>query len=179
MRPFIGVLEFLKRRSRRRGPGFGEFGPATSVTSLAVMAFLAAGHVPGDPGPYRESIERGIQYVLAHQHPNGLLVSRSANGPMYCHGISTLMLAEIAGMTADRELSARVPGGSRSGCQADSGRPGRSQERRSCRRLALSSEHSNDSDISVTGWQLMAPAGGQVRGLRSAIEQHRLGPSRT
>ena len=103
------ALEFLKKAQQKDGAwASGGFGPATSVTSLAVMAFLAAGHVPAAPGPYRESIERGIKYVLAHQQPNGLLVSRTSHGPMYCHGISTLMLAEIAGMTADQALSARA-----------------------------------------------------------------------
>ena len=71
------ALEFLKKAQQPDGAWVsGGFGPATSVTSLAVMAFLASGHVPGEPGPYRESIEKGIQYVLAHQHKNGLLVSQ-------------------------------------------------------------------------------------------------------
>ena len=100
------ALEYLKAHQQRDGAWVsGSFGPATSVTSLGVMAFLAAGHVPGEPGPYRESIEKGIRYVLAHQQPDGLLVAPSNGRPMYCHGISTLLLAEVAGMTPDRELS--------------------------------------------------------------------------
>jgi hypothetical protein len=133
----------------------GGFGPATSVTSLAVMAFLAAGHVPGEPGPYRESIERGIKYVLAHQRPNGLLASNSANGPMYCHGISTLMLAEIAGMTADAELSARAQAALVRAVKlilAAQAVP-KNDDHAGGWRYQPSS---NDSDISVTGWQLMA-----------------------
>ena len=69
------------------------------------MAFLAAGHVPGEPGPYRDNIERGIRYVLDHQQPNGVIASNMSNGPMYCHGISTLMLAEVVGMLDDGELA--------------------------------------------------------------------------
>ncbi len=150
------ALEYLKKGQQADGAWLsGGFGPATSITSLAVMAFLAAGHVPGEPGPYRESIEKGIRYVLAHQQQNGLLVSQSSHGPMYCHGISTLMLAEVAGMTPDRELGKRV--------QAALGR---------AVKLILAAQNvpksadqaggwryqpnSNDSDISVTGWQLMA-----------------------
>ena len=122
------------------------------------MAYLAAGHVPGEPGPYRQSIEKGIRYVLAHQQANGLLVSQSSHGPMYCHGISTLMLAEVAGMTADAELAeshARCPGARG---QADPVGPG------TCPRTATTpaaggiSRRVDDSDISVTGWQLMALA---------------------
>ena len=59
------ALEFLKSSQKPDGAWeSGGFGRATSVTSLAVMAFLAAGHVPGEPGPYREAIERGVRYVL-------------------------------------------------------------------------------------------------------------------
>jgi hypothetical protein len=150
------ALEYLKRSQQKDGAWVsGGFGPATSVTSLAVMAFLAAGHVPAEPGPYRESIERGIRYVLAHQQQNGLLVSQTSHGPMYCHGISTLMLAEVAGMTADLELSSRT--------QAALVRAVKLIL--AAQNVSKSEDHaggwryqpnSNDSDISVTGWQLMA-----------------------
>jgi squalene cyclase len=103
------ALEHLKAAQKPDGAWeSGGFGKATSITSLAVMAYLAAGHVPGEPGPYRETIERGIRYVLSSQKPNGMLVSGASHGPMYCHGISTLMLAEVVGMTPDPELAARA-----------------------------------------------------------------------
>ena len=76
----------------------------TAVTSLAVMAFLSKGYTPGG-GPYGKGIDKAIDYVLAKQQPNGLLVAgRSARGPMYHHGISTLMLSEVSGMvSAERQ----------------------------------------------------------------------------
>src|SRR5262249_55761105 len=43
-----------------------------AVTSLAVMAFLSAGHVPGE-GKYGEVVEKGVRYVLTQQQANGLL----------------------------------------------------------------------------------------------------------
>ena len=43
------------------GKGGGGANPA--VTSLCVMAFLSAGHVPGE-GRYGETIEKGIRWVL-------------------------------------------------------------------------------------------------------------------
>ena len=150
------ALEYLKTHQQADGAWVsGGFGPATSVTSLAVMAFLAAGHVPGEPGPYRESIEKGIRYVLAHQQSNGLLVAQTSHGPMYCHGISTLMLAEVAGMTPDRELSVRVQtalGRAVKLILAAQNVPKSGDQAGGWRYQA----HSNDSDISVTGWQLMA-----------------------
>jgi hypothetical protein len=150
------ALEFLKKSQDPDGAWkSGGFGKATSVTSLAVMAYLAAGHVPGEPGPYRDTVERGIRYVLANQKVNGMLVSNTSHGPMYCHGISTLMLAEVAGMTPDPAMSDEV----RAALARAVGLILKAQE------LHKDPENeggwryqptSRDSDISVTGWQVMA-----------------------
>ena len=73
----------------------------TGITSLAVMAFLAKGHTPGS-GPYGETINRGIDYVLSQQLDNGLLISKDrtgrTTGMMYSHSIATLLLCEVSGM---------------------------------------------------------------------------------
>ena len=157
------ALEYLKESQKADGSWeSGSFGRATSVTSLGVLAYLAAGHVPGDPGPYRATVEKGIRYVLAHQRSNGMLISNTSHGPMYCHGISTLMLSEVVGMTSDPELS-------------------RQCENALAKAVALilqaqevpkSPEHaggwryqptSRDSDLSVSGWQVIA-----LRAARSA-----------
>ena len=156
-------LDHLKSTQKPDGAWeSGGFGRATSVTSLSVMAFLAAGHVPGEPGPYRNAVERGIRYVLDHQRTDGMLVSNASHGPMYCHGISTLMLAEVVGMTPDKAL-------------ADQTRVALAKAVKliiSAQNLAKNPENaggwryqpvSRDSDISVSGWQLMA-----LRAARSA-----------
>jgi prenyltransferase beta subunit len=156
-------LEYLKSSQKPDGAWeSGGFGRATSVTSLAVMAFLAAGHVPGEPGPYREAIEKGVRYVLNHQRTDGMLVSNTSHGPMYCHGISTLMLAEVVGMASDAELASKS-------------REALTKAVRlilMAQNLAKGQDHSGgwryqpnsrDSDISVSGWQLMA-----LRAARSA-----------
>ena len=75
-----------------------DFGESTATTSLAIMAMLAGGHVP-DEGPYGLQITRGVGWLLGQQQKNGLLVGRErSHGPMYSHGIATLMLAEVIGM---------------------------------------------------------------------------------
>ena len=150
------ALEWLKSSQKASG-GWesGNFGEATSVTSLAVMAYLAAGHVPGEPGPYRDSIERGVKYVVMHQKPNGLLVSNTSHGPMYCHGISTLMLAEVVGMAPGTSLSDEV-------------RPALAKADELILKAQAKKKPNDqsggwryqpdsiDSDLSVTGWQVMA-----------------------
>src|SRR5262249_49355848 len=45
------ALQYLKTAQKPDGAWeAGGFGRATSITSLAVMAYLASGHVPGEPG---------------------------------------------------------------------------------------------------------------------------------
>ncbi len=157
------ALEYLKAAQEADGSWeSGGFGKATSVTSLAVMSYLACGHVPGAPGPYQESIEAGINYVVSNQRPDGMLVSNSSHGPMYCHGVSTLMLAEVIGMTPDPVLADR--------CRAALARA--VDLILSAQQVRKSEVHeggwryqptSRDSDLSVTGWQLLA-----LRAARSA-----------
>ena len=46
----------------------------------------------------------GIRFVLNNQQTNGLLASRNNGGAeMYYHGICTLMLAEVVGMTDGKQ----------------------------------------------------------------------------
>lgn len=150
----VRALEFLADRQRPSGAWtLQNEGEATSATSLAVMAFLAAGHLPGE-GPYGERIERGIDWVVAQQQPNGMLAVERVHGPMYCHGIATLMLAEVVGMTDE-----------------DSAKPVRAALERAIKLILESQDvnksrahaggwryqpRSSDSDLSVTAWQLLA-----------------------
>ena len=127
--------------------------PATSATSLAVMAFLAAGHVPGE-GPYGAKIQQAVTWVLDQQQPNGMLVREGVHGPMYAHGISTLMLAEVAGMT-DEALADRCRDALKKAVKlillAQSVRKDRGSQGG-----WRYQPNSPDSDLSVTGWQLLA-----------------------
>ena len=130
--------------------GVGGANPA--VTSLCVMAFLSAGHVPGE-GRYGETVEKGVRWVLTQQQPNGLIASNSAQ-EMYQHGICTLMLAETAGMTDGKlgqEIRAKLVKAVDVILKAQ--RDGDGEERGGWR---YQMAHVQGSDISVTGWQVMA-----------------------
>ncbi len=130
------------------------------VTSLAVMAFLSAGHVPGE-GPYGDSVTRGIRWVLDAQKADGLFLSPQRPGfAMYEHGISTLMLAEVAGMT-DAALSRRIKQAVEKAVAVIL---------KAQRRDGLSAGGwryqvtGTDADVSVTGWQLLALRAVRSRG---------------
>ncbi|MDP7301841.1 MAG: terpene cyclase/mutase family protein, partial [Pirellulaceae bacterium] len=76
-------------------------------TSLALLPFLGAGqtHLVGH---YRESVARGLRWLIAHQKQNGDLRADSAgNSGMYAQGQCAIVLCETFFMTGDEEL--RVP----------------------------------------------------------------------
>ncbi len=128
----------------------------TAVPSLTVMAFLARGHVPGQ-GPYGDLLNKAIDYVLAQQQEDGLISNGQGNAAMYEHGISTAMLTEAYGMVDDARKARIDKAIARSVSlilaaqkvkkDANNGGGWRYQKA------------SSDSDISVTGWQLMALRG--------------------
>lgn len=100
-------LEFLASQQNADGSfGGGRYGQNVAVTSLACIAFLADGHLPGR-GEYGRVVERGLDFVLNSSTETGLLAADSTTGPMYGHGFATLFLGEIYGMTAGGGETAR------------------------------------------------------------------------
>ncbi len=147
------ALAYLGKAQHKEGYWPGGMGKSPAVASLAVMAFLAKGYTPGT-GPYGDAINKGIDFVLACQKPNGLIAGTTTHGPMYVHGMSALMLSEVSGMV-DRKRQQRLDKGLSHAV-----------------RLILTAQQvkkapafqggwryqpqSRDSDISLTGWQLMS-----------------------
>jgi hypothetical protein len=150
------ALAFLAKEQSSTGAwARNQNGPnLTGVTSLCVMAFLAKGHTPGN-GPYGEVINKGVDFVLASQQANGLLMSGNAgNGAMYCHCISALMLSEVSGMLDPARQKRMDVVLSRAmqlilAAQQVSKGPNETGGWRY-------QPNARDSDISVTGWALMA-----------------------
>lgn len=154
-------------------PGFGgnvRGGSDPALTALAVMAFLSAGHSPGE-GRHGQAIDAGIRYVMNSQQNNGLFSGPFAgNTEMYYHGICTLMLAEAAGQVQGpwaNELRQRleaavavVLAGQRTGGIRGANGGWRYQVR------------GVDADLSVTGWQMMALRG--AKNLGCDVPQERI-----
>ena len=101
-------LAWLATRQQPDGSFLGgRFGKNVAIASVAALAFMADGHLPGR-GEYGEVVERALDFVLSASAENGLIAAEAAHGPMYGHGFATLFLGEIEGMTwAGRARSVR------------------------------------------------------------------------
>lgn len=146
------AIKFLAESQSNSGAWRSSNGESCAMTSLAVMAFMAAGHVPGE-GPYGQKLEHGIRWVIQRQNPKGVFVSNHGH-PMYEHGICTLMLAEVSGMVSD-PLAPQV----RDSLQRAIAIILKAQIVPKANNHAGGWRYtpdSNDSDLSATGWQLLA-----------------------
>lgn len=116
--------------------------PHVGVTSLAILAYLAGGHVPGR-GPYGQVVDDAVRFVVKQAQPSGMIQAEGTR--MYSHAFATLALAEVYGMSPQpdvrRALEAAVDFTVR--CQNDTG---------GWRYVPFTS----DSDMSVTVCQVVA-----------------------
>lgn len=90
-------LEYLASIQVEDGSfGRGRYARHVAVTSLAALAFMADGHLPGR-GRYGHVVEKALKFVLNNATDTGLIAADAAHGPMYGHGFATLFLGEIYG----------------------------------------------------------------------------------
>ena len=156
------ALEYLAKQQESDGSFHSSaMSRSTAITSLALMAFLAKGHTPGQ-APYGDIINRGIDFVIAAQQWNGMLVGDThTHGPMYSHTIATLMLSEVSGMVApDRQKRVDAALGKALRLILSAQTMPKPQHHKGGWRYQ---HNSNDSDISCTGWALMS-----LRAVRNA-----------
>lgn len=168
-------LKFLATYQKPDGTYDGNHGKSVGIVSLAGMAFLSAGHTPGY-GQYAKNIDRCLDYVLDSQKSNGLLDrGSSGNGLMYAHNIAALFLSECSGMidpdqqhTLEKVLSRATELILRS--QAI---PKQDKHKGGWRYRP----DSKDSDLSCSGWALMALRSAKLNGaqipddaIESAVE---------
>ncbi|HBC88409.1 MAG TPA: prenyltransferase [Lentisphaeria bacterium] len=146
------ALAYLAKSQLPDGSFPGGMAKNTAITSLCVMAYLARGYSPG-LAPYGETIDRGIDFVLASQSPDGSLIGHGG-GQMYSHNISTLMLSEVSGMlNPERQKKVDAALGKALRIILDAQRVQKQDAHRGGWRYE---RNSNDSDLSHSGWALMA-----------------------
>ncbi len=159
-----GALKYLAGQQRLDGSWSyreGLQGHAVAMTGYTLLAFMAAGNVPGE-GDYAKNVSGGARFLLESLQPDGQFRGVSPGQYMYNHGIATVALAELYGETQS---------------------PGIRVKLQSAIDLILASQnpaggwryqpHPNDADISVTVLQAVALRAAQGAGLaipRQAID---------
>lgn len=114
-------LRFLARTQREDGAWISDAGnkvnedyvvpdgqrnvPHVGVTALGILAFLAAGHVPGR-GPYGAQMERAVHFLLQHVENDGFIGAHGTR--MYSHAFATLALAEVCGSSTAPDLRKKL-----------------------------------------------------------------------
>lgn len=98
------ALAYLASTQREDGSWPGSYGSTTGIVASCALAFMSGGHVPGS-GEHGTSTAKAAQYLISCAQPNGLIYKQGMQGaPMYHHGLATLALAEIWGMTQDTRV---------------------------------------------------------------------------
>ena len=158
-------LKTLSRMQHQDG-SFGSgniYNHSIGVTALVGMAFLAAGHTPGN-GPYGEAVERITDFLISKCDANGFIQEPNSRThvSMYGHGFAVTYLAEVYGMTERKNLKPCL---------------------NRAIKLILSSQNKeggwryepkpSDADVSVTVCQVMALRSGKNAGSLCAKRNHR------
>jgi hypothetical protein len=128
-----------------------------TMTALAVMSLGAVGHQLSDQTPEGQAMRKGMEYILRpeNQSLTGYFGHKYHNG-MYDHGIITLLLAESLGMGADekqdKKIRDRLEKAIKLILRSQAVRKRQSKDQGGWRYKP----NSQDADLSVTAWQLIA-----------------------
>jgi len=165
-------LRYLAHAQHRLGTGGGGWAAARTggkaghanqgVTALALLAFLADGHVwvpleGGKVSAHGEVVKKGIHWLVYSQQPDGLLAAKKDNKLNYSHAMATMALTEALAMSGDGRLQESaekavkliIDGQRPNGGWNYTNEPG-----------------SERADTSVTGWQVMALVSARRAGLK-------------
>lgn len=142
-------LAYLAKQQRSDGSWADRGKNPAAITALSMIAFMVNGHLPGE-GKYGDAIDRGIDYLINAPDQAGYIGSS-----MYSHGLATLALSEVWGMTdRDDEVKDVLKGAVNLILHAQNEEGGWRYYPRP-----------QDADISVTAMQLVALASAKQSGV--------------
>jgi len=146
-------LQHSRHCTGRTCGGAGWVKADAAATGLALLPFLGAGQTHKSTGPYRQTIQKGVFWLVKHQGSDGNLAA-GAEQPMYSHGIATIALCEAYGMTKDEFVGAAARKAVVFIQQAQNPQTG-----------GWRYTPGDPGDTSVLGWQVMALKSAQLAGI--------------
>ena len=77
----------------------------TAATGMALLPLLGAGHIHTVKCRYQDTVRRGLEWLTAHQRPDGdLFIGPPGMAYLYSHAIATMALCEAYGLSGDASL---------------------------------------------------------------------------
>jgi hypothetical protein len=140
-----------------------------ALTGLAVLAFQAGGHYDFNSAEYSECVRHGLDWLAAHQRPDGCMLDHdhgTGTCNMYEHGLAAFALADACEMAASlgREPLDRYRQATQRAVQFihyaqhnDGG-------------WRYTDVRDETSDVSVSGWQVLALKAARRAGVSAASE---------
>ena len=138
-----------------------------AMTALGIMALASSGHQPVDPSREGVAMKKALDFILRRDRRRGPKEYFGYDGGrMYGHGITTLCLTEMLGMTVTRTQETRMREVTTKAVNLilTSQRVEKSQPK--YRGGWRYTPTARDSDLSVTVWQLMALRSAKNAGLK-------------
>ena len=120
-------------------------------TALALLCYYGWGARHDQPGKYQENVKAALQWLMTQQRENGSLARR---GMMYSHAIGAIALCEAYGITKDEKIKSAALAAIKYTINAQ-------HQKRGGWRYSPG----QDSDTSVTGWQVMALHSARMAGI--------------
>lgn len=153
-------LAYLADRQNADGSwSDGSYPHNTAITAFALLAFMSDGHLPNQ-GKYGPEVAKGARFLMASSRESDGYIFNSrdgrggSRGGMYCHGMATLALTQLFGMTGDAEVKKVLERATKLII--------RTQNREGGWRY---NPEPSDADISATIMQVMALRGAKNSGL--------------
>jgi hypothetical protein len=132
-----------------------------ALTALGLMALASIGHQPGDPNREGIAMKRALGFMLRNDRRRNRTGGPYEyygcdGGRMYGHGIATLCLSELMGMGVDRDQERLLRKYTTKAVDLILVSQKANKRKPAHRGGWRYDPTSNDSDLSVTVWQLMA-----------------------
>ncbi len=102
-----GALKWLASKQHPNGAwGTAEMEQQhpVAMTGYALMAYQAAGHLPGE-GECGKNVALGLQYLLDNTSSDGLIGNKNNGQYMYGHGVASIAMAELYGQTRSASMN--------------------------------------------------------------------------
>ena len=143
-------LDHRRRECLRSCTHRGTLDARNAATALALLPFLGAGQTHAE-GKYRETVKRGLAFLIRHQRTRNRMGDWRDDGNMYSHGLASIAMCEAYAMTRDPELARAAQRGINFIVFAQEPVIG-----------GWRYKPRDPGDTSVTGWQIMALKSGHM-----------------